>query len=361
VVYVARRSISTLIRLLELFFLLTLLLSLFLSSVRILLASASLAFFVMEYALYRYDCYADYKASLYLKGRLTKEYIRDLEVMYTERPDFNSWEKHALARTSQLERHFFFARHKMVHDRLLKMSSPDSTFLDSGCGFGKEVIFMSDKVSHAVGLDVDHLKITKAWLEAKSSGARASSSLIVGDCEHLPFREGAFDLILCTEVLEHLVSPDAAMRELGRVAKKGCKLLITVPSHHNLGYTSNPLILAEKLLSLKLDKVLPPYHELHGTEEFSRRRMRESYGIHRKYTINGLRRLLDLGGFKPLRTESFELEVPLYIPVELLSRDLRTVAKAIDFFERILEKIPVVRLLGQHLVLVSVKNGPSRN
>lgn len=44
---------------------------------------------------------------------------------------------------------------------------------------------------------------------------------------HLP--EGHFDALLCTEVLEHVVDPFAAIREMRRLLKVGGYLLVTTP------------------------------------------------------------------------------------------------------------------------------------
>jgi len=42
-------------------------------------------------------------------------------------------------------------------------------------------------------------------------------------------RENYFDALLCTEVLEHVVEPFAAVRELARIVKVGGYILITTP------------------------------------------------------------------------------------------------------------------------------------
>ena len=50
---------------------------------------------------------------------------------------------------------------------------------------------------------------------------------VVGDAHKLPFDDDEFDVILCTEVLEHLHSPHIAEREMRRVLKSGGKLILT--------------------------------------------------------------------------------------------------------------------------------------
>lgn len=52
---------------------------------------------------------------------------------------------------------------------------------------------------------------------------------IVSDIADIPEPNGSFDAILCTEVLEHLPDPIAAIKEFSRLLKKGGWLIITAP------------------------------------------------------------------------------------------------------------------------------------
>jgi len=49
------------------------------------------------------------------------------------------------------------------------------------------------------------------------------------DAMHLPFRGAAFDLVICTEVLEHVPGPDAVLQEIRRVMTGGGTLILTTP------------------------------------------------------------------------------------------------------------------------------------
>jgi SAM-dependent methyltransferase len=50
---------------------------------------------------------------------------------------------------------------------------------------------------------------------------------VVGDAHRLPFADGAFDAVVCTEVFEHLLDPPAAAGEMIRVLKPGGRLVLT--------------------------------------------------------------------------------------------------------------------------------------
>ena len=50
---------------------------------------------------------------------------------------------------------------------------------------------------------------------------------VVADAHCLPFEDDKFDCIICTEVLEHLHSPAAAISEMKRILKPGGMLILT--------------------------------------------------------------------------------------------------------------------------------------
>ena len=52
---------------------------------------------------------------------------------------------------------------------------------------------------------------------------------IVSDITSIPVEDDSFDVILCTEVLEHINNPGVAIEEFARILKKGGELIITAP------------------------------------------------------------------------------------------------------------------------------------
>ena len=63
----------------------------------------------------------------------------------------------------------------------------------------------------------------------------------LGDVENLPFENETFDLILATDIIEHVDDDGRAVRELQRVLTPGGKLLITVPAFRHFGGTTTTL------------------------------------------------------------------------------------------------------------------------
>lgn len=52
---------------------------------------------------------------------------------------------------------------------------------------------------------------------------------IVSDIEKIPVKDKSFDVIVCTEVFEHIPEPIQAIREFSRIMKPGGKVLISAP------------------------------------------------------------------------------------------------------------------------------------
>lgn len=55
--------------------------------------------------------------------------------------------------------------------------------------------------------------------------------------EQLPFAAGAFDLVLCNHVLEHVADPDLALKELARCLAPGGRLIAQTPYSPRLKWT----------------------------------------------------------------------------------------------------------------------------
>ena len=96
--------------------------------------------------------------------------------------------------------------------------------LDAGCGEG----FITDLLARNVeNVELIGLEYTREAIDI-AKAANQEISFVQGDIYAIPFEKNEFDLVLCTEVLEHLERPDRALRELTRVASH--TILLTVPS-----------------------------------------------------------------------------------------------------------------------------------
>ena len=107
--------------------------------------------------------------------------------------------------------------------------------LDVGCGSGRHTTEICRWDCRAVGVDVSvqDLKMAKFVLAHKRWGHEALGYgyFIAADAARLPFKDGVFDRIVCTEVLEHIPDDRAGIRELVRVLKPGGLMAVSVPNY----------------------------------------------------------------------------------------------------------------------------------
>lgn len=106
---------------------------------------------------------------------------------------------------------------------LVEAAHADS-ILDVGCGEGYTVDYLlrGNGQLRIQGLDYD-------WPAVRQARAKHPGVLFqLADISRLPYASASFDLVLCLEVLEHLVEPLPALEELRRVTGRRC--LISVPN-----------------------------------------------------------------------------------------------------------------------------------
>ncbi len=100
------------------------------------------------------------------------------------------------------------------------------SLLDAGCAEGFVARFLLESGALApqtflVGVDLDR--------EAMQRGQQISPQMrkFPANITALPFADRSFDLVMATEVLEHLPDPRLGLREVKRVSRRYC--LLTVP------------------------------------------------------------------------------------------------------------------------------------
>lgn len=112
---------------------------------------------------------------------------------------------------------------------------PHSRVLDMGCGSGRHTAAVFDhKAVHAVGVDLEAASVKEArnrlrFHESLAGNHLSRWSLAVAEITHLPFDSQSYDMVICSEVLEHVPDHHQAVRELVRILKPNGHLVISVP------------------------------------------------------------------------------------------------------------------------------------
>lgn len=112
---------------------------------------------------------------------------------------------------------------------------PGDLVLDLGCGAGRHTYAALERGAHVVCADLDGELLAEvaimcaAMIEEGHVPPGASATFIQTDATRLAFRDGVFDRIIVSEVLEHVPDDAAAMNEIARILKPDGKAAITVP------------------------------------------------------------------------------------------------------------------------------------
>lgn len=130
--------------------------------------------------------------------------------------------------------------HYIRHERVAEfINQMDGIFvLDVGCGEGFLDFLLVNKV--VTGVDVSSEKVEKAKQIERMLKTQENTvySFLVADLHHLPFKK-KFDMVVCTEVLEHLSDDKKALRAISSIMKKDGFLVITLPNSLRLDFRSS--------------------------------------------------------------------------------------------------------------------------
>ncbi len=114
--------------------------------------------------------------------------------------------------------------------------APGDRVLDVGAGFGRHVFECARRGADVVALDYaeDEVVQTRATLGAMVDEGEIELARVKGvlraDATALPFADDAFDIVITSEVLEHIQDDTAAIGEMVRVLRTGGQFAATVPA-----------------------------------------------------------------------------------------------------------------------------------
>lgn len=101
----------------------------------------------------------------------------------------------------------------------VELGRPRGTVLDVGCG-AQPYRSLLHPADHYIGIDT---------ADASAHFGYAAPDTLYYSGDRWPVADGAVDLVVCTETLEHVRDPRPFMAEAARVTKRGGGILLTVP------------------------------------------------------------------------------------------------------------------------------------
>lgn len=146
--------------------------------------------------------------------------------------------------------HWWFRGRRMLFAAELRKLNvgPDSKFLDVGTGMGSNLRMLRDEGYRSLaGVDLSQVAVHHCV-------TNGFESVLMGDVTNLPFAEGNFNVVLATDIIEHVEDDRVALREMHRVLAPGGHIVIAVPAfpslwglqdevaHHKRRYKMNDLV-----------------------------------------------------------------------------------------------------------------------
>jgi len=151
--------------------------------------------------------------------RLDEDYNEYVKDFYRKIEDYD-WVK-ATDTTVGLESYLHRYRSRRMESLMQRYGKGDR-YLDVGCGTG---LILRRMPAGAVGIDLNPRHLERAAKHAPHAHVQSA------DAEKLPFADGQFSTVICTEVLEHLVHPEDAVAGIHRVLESGGRFIGSTPRH----------------------------------------------------------------------------------------------------------------------------------
>jgi len=143
---------------------------------------------------------------------------------------------------------------RRVHEYIIsKVPKNINTILDVGCGKGWVAEHFLQR-----GLKVHSLDVSASNpARAKELYPSEDHTGIAADSFHLPFADNSFDVVIASEIIEHIVIPAEFVKELFRVVKRGGRLIVSTPYKEKLIY----------YLCVHCNKKTPAHAHIHSFDE----------------------------------------------------------------------------------------------
>ena len=119
------------------------------------------------------------------------------------------------------EAFFHRNRARAVRNLFRRYATPGQPALDAGAGTGLNLRHLP---AGSTGIDINPRNV------AVLTNRLPQQRIVEGDIEGMPFADGAFGTVLCTEVLEHVPDASQALSEIKRVLSPGGVLIGSVPA-----------------------------------------------------------------------------------------------------------------------------------
>jgi SAM-dependent methyltransferase len=292
-----------------------------------------------------------------LLGAVDQEALdRHYELVPTVEEEFELW--------GEYHRHRHEMRYDLVAD-LVRFHLPrHGTLLDVGCGAALLADRLADVDARYLGIDSGDHQVTYAAKRLRDRRSGSLSWLVArAPAELLPLADGSCDVVAMSEVIEHLVRPEVAVWEVARVLRAGGVFVMTTNNASEAPLRSplsHPLAYLEKALGYQWPQLvsLRPWV---WPEPVPADQLRPGRGpVHVPHTHHiqaETRRLLDAAGLETIHASTFEFPPPQSRTTAWLETRGPEGRRLTDGIEATCRRVPLLRRLGTHLLMVARRTG----
>lgn len=166
------------------------------------------------------------------------------------------------------------ARLKFVREVVKNISLEHAEVADLGCGSGMilcDVLALKPRW-RGQGLDISEAAVNYARRLAQHKRITDRAEFRVGDIARLPFANASLDLIIASEVVEHMPEPEQVISEIARVLRPGGQMVLTMPLESHTPAHINALSDPEDFRSLceksglRVSLIEPQWHFGYGDD-----------------------------------------------------------------------------------------------
>lgn len=118
------------------------------------------------------------------------------------------------------------AYEKLFRKFILRFAGSHDTVVDIGSGGG-----WASSIPHERIFFIDLSMKNLSSLKSGSSGP------VMADAHILPFKDESVELLIASEIVEHLNDPELAAKEMWRVLKPGGRIIVSTPYKERIRYT----------------------------------------------------------------------------------------------------------------------------
>ena len=123
-----------------------------------------------------------------------------------------------------------WATQEIVLRRMLQNQPHVAAAADIGCGGGHYLLdLLVPLAGQITGIDIfpDNLRIAEQRVRQRALSDRVR--IVNAGAEDIPLNDESVDVVLCTEVLEHLPDAGQAVREICRILRPGGRAILSIP------------------------------------------------------------------------------------------------------------------------------------